>query len=153
MITPSLGRIVLFHPFPEVDRLPDYQPHPAIVTFVHSDRAVNLAVFNSAGGHYPRENVQFLQDAENPPKGTREWAEWAPDGTAEGKARAEIRAGEKVDDAAATAADKKAAETAQSRADRLKADAEATAQKPGETVEQRDARVATAVAAQKAATQ
>ena len=93
MITPSLGRIVLFHPFPEVDRLPYYQPHVAIVTFVHSDRAVNLAVFNSSGGSYSRENIPFLQDAENPQKGTREWAEWAPDGTAEGVAAAKTAAG------------------------------------------------------------
>ena len=87
MIIPKVGAHVLFHPFNENERLPDYQPHAAIVTYVHNDRLVNLAAFNSGGGTYARENVELLQDDDRAPNGKTPFAEWVPADDSAGEVR------------------------------------------------------------------
>jgi len=208
MISPKVGSLVLFHPFAAVERGADYQPHAAIVTFVHSDRLVNLAVFNSGGGSYGREAVSLLQDDDQPPRGKTPFADWIPEeGTAgdvrpgwidtrpapaagetaaqrdarlrdrgpngpaddgrysadkapadsawaqsradrlggQGRAASEFGADADARRAAISGGAPKEPDTlARASADRLKAEAEDTAPRSGETVEQRDARVAAA---------
>jgi hypothetical protein len=71
MISPTIGRVVLFHP-----ANPHDQPFPALVAYVHSDRMVNLAVFDSNGNPFGKTSVQLLQDGDPTP----DWCycEWMP---------------------------------------------------------------------------
>jgi hypothetical protein len=48
-ITPSVGRIVWYHPPKREDGGRLLQPQAAIITYVHSDTLVNLAAFGSLG--------------------------------------------------------------------------------------------------------
>lgn len=77
MIKPTIGRVVWYHPpkSPSKD-----QPHAALVSFVHSDTTVNLAVFNDRGEHYNATSV-FLWDGESEfPQSVAAsgYAEWMP---------------------------------------------------------------------------
>jgi hypothetical protein len=71
MISPTVGRVVWFHRFTK-----DEPPEAAIVTFVHSDSLVNLAVFNSNGGVIGFTGVALWQGEGEAPAG--EYAEWMP---------------------------------------------------------------------------
>ena len=63
MISPSIGRIVWFHPHIS-ERDPNAQPLAAIVAKVISDRCVNLGVFAGDGTTFPRQHVPLLQDGD-----------------------------------------------------------------------------------------
>ena len=77
MITPSIGRIVWFQPSkPAVQPLRG-QPLAAIVTYVWSDRMVNLTVFDQAGAPFTATSVTLLQDDEEKPQHGY-FAEWMP---------------------------------------------------------------------------
>lgn len=67
---PSIGRIVHFHPRPGVT-------HAAIVTFVHSDTCVNLAVFDSNGGTEGKTSVQLVAPGQSKPE-FGFFCEWMP---------------------------------------------------------------------------
>lgn len=72
MITPTVGRVVWFHP----DHAHD-QPQAAIITYVHSERIVNLAAFGPDGNTSPRASVRLLQDGEVNDEGEM-YAVWMP---------------------------------------------------------------------------
>jgi hypothetical protein len=77
MIKPTVGRVVLYTPqkvegFPHaVDQL------AAIVVYVHSDKLINLTVFDSNGGAYGVCSVDLIQDGDPKPEFGR-YAEWMP---------------------------------------------------------------------------
>lgn len=70
MITPTVGRVVWYHP-----EKPHEQPWAAIVTYVHSDRMVNLVVFDENGFGKPKTSVQLVQDSDG--RGLN-YCEWMP---------------------------------------------------------------------------
>ena len=72
MIQPTVGRVVLFHPFGKQDRT-----YPALVCFVHSDRMINLGGFDQDGVPFSACSVQLLQDGDTLPDVTA-YAEWMP---------------------------------------------------------------------------
>ncbi len=74
MIAPTIGRVVWFY-----ERcVPDTaeQALAAIVTYVHSDRLVNLAVFDGNGKCAGRISVPLRQPADVAPRGM--FCEWMP---------------------------------------------------------------------------
>lgn len=78
MITPSIGRVVWFHPANGDESIVFRdQPLAAIVTYVWSDRMVNLAVFDANGLHSAHTSVNLLQDNDVAPEYGR-YAEWMP---------------------------------------------------------------------------
>lgn len=79
-ITPTPGRIVWYWPSANdgVPSLPG-QPLAAIVTAVHTERRVNLSVFDSYGNTHARGNVSLIQpDDIRPQPGSFNFAEWMP---------------------------------------------------------------------------
>lgn len=77
MIKPTVGRVVWFWPNGVPLAAVDAQPHAALVTHVHGDECVNLAVFDANGNPYPRHSVMLHQD-ENVPRPTSPHASWMP---------------------------------------------------------------------------
>lgn len=75
MIKPTIGRVVWFW-----DRRPDVprqsQAHAALVTYVHSDAMVNLAVFDADGHIRSCTSVPLVQDDNEAPAGL--YCEWMP---------------------------------------------------------------------------
>lgn len=67
-IPPSVGRVLLYYP-PGIT--PPAQPHPAIVSHVHSDTCVNVAIFDGNGRPYmtPPTSVLLVQPGQEPPAG------------------------------------------------------------------------------------
>lgn len=78
MISPTIGRVVWFHPSTS-DALMggSNQPLAALVTYVHGDRCVNLAAFDVNGCLYSRCSVLLLQDDDVAPENGY-YAEWMP---------------------------------------------------------------------------
>lgn len=78
MITPAVGRIVwYFRGEDDPGPSPEGQPLAAIVTHVHSDRLINLSVFDATGVPYSRCSVTLVQPGESPPT-TGRFANWMP---------------------------------------------------------------------------
>lgn len=79
MISPTVGRVIWFTP-PPADRLIGltHQPWPALVTYVHGDRMINIAGFNSNGTPFSRTSVRLLQDDEKPSYEGEPVASWMP---------------------------------------------------------------------------
>lgn len=78
MIKPSIGRVVWFTPSKtDADLNFSIQLLAALVTYVHSDRCVNLAVFDANGGHHARASVTLLQD-DDVGNEAGYYAEWMP---------------------------------------------------------------------------
>lgn len=81
VITPTIGRVVWYtpaaHPAPEGA---DYggQPFGALVTYVHGDRLVNLAVFDHNGVAQSRTAVPLVQEGDDKPGDGRCYCEWMP---------------------------------------------------------------------------
>jgi hypothetical protein len=77
VISPTPGRIVWFHPAPHdgVATL-NGQPLAAIVSGVHSDRLINLAVFDAYGNSQQRSNVHLVQPGDATPDSAH--ATWMP---------------------------------------------------------------------------
>jgi hypothetical protein len=71
-IEPTPGRIVWYHPaFAHTAAL------AAIVVGIHSERLVNLTVFNDDGSMHPELEVTLLQDDDAAPA-DKPYAEWMP---------------------------------------------------------------------------
>jgi hypothetical protein len=70
MIKPTVGRVVHYFQSPKHD------PQAAIITCVHNDRIVNLAVFASDGGHAGHTSVTLAQDADQPSGPHARWMEY-----------------------------------------------------------------------------
>lgn len=78
VITPTAGRMVWFWPGrAETDEPVSGRPFAAIVAFVHSDRMVNLAVFNHNGQPEWHTSVPLIQEDDKKPELGR-YAEWMP---------------------------------------------------------------------------
>jgi hypothetical protein len=81
MSKPTVGRVVWFHPgLRDTERmmvLDGQQPMRADVVFVHNDRMVNLMVTDHAGGLWPRDNVELIQEGDAIPK-SQSYCEWMP---------------------------------------------------------------------------
>lgn len=79
MIEPTIGRVVWFTPAKTDESLSgSSQPLAALVAHVHSDRCVNLAVFDAnGGGSHSRTSVTLLQDDDVAPEAGY-YAEWMP---------------------------------------------------------------------------
>jgi len=76
MIKPTIGRVVWFWD-KSPDRPQQSQAHAALVTYVHSDTMVNLAVFDAGGHSHPHGSVLLVQDADSEvPAGP--YCEWMP---------------------------------------------------------------------------
>lgn len=80
MIKPTIGRVVWFTPSKnsaESGFVAGDQPLAAIVAYVHSDKMVNLTVFDANGNPHSKTSVDLIQDGEPKP----EWGfccEWMP---------------------------------------------------------------------------
>lgn len=84
MIKPTVGRIVHYYPSTNEVReinakgLMAYagQPLAAIIACVHSDRMVNLAIFDQGGTNFERRSVTLVQDGDDIPVGS--YCAWMP---------------------------------------------------------------------------
>jgi glyoxylase-like metal-dependent hydrolase (beta-lactamase superfamily II) len=78
MIKPTVGRVVHFYPESNDSML--YRggdtPLAAIITHVHSDYCVNLAVFSAEGYALARTSVRLVHDAR--PRSGSQFCEWMP---------------------------------------------------------------------------
>lgn len=80
MIKPTVGRIVWFTPSKnsaESGFAAGDQPLAAIIAYVHNDRMVNLAVFDSNGVSHSKTSVDLIQDGEAKPE-YGFYCEWMP---------------------------------------------------------------------------
>lgn len=74
MIIPTIGRVVwVIRPY---DTLDIKQPEVGLVTYVHSDRCINVAGFNSNGTPFSLTSLTLVQDDEPKPEGN--FACWMP---------------------------------------------------------------------------
>lgn len=64
IITPTVGRSILFKPDPVNNPTLLFV---ALICAVHSDRLVNLAVFDEAGNQFSRQSVTLVQDGDEAP--------------------------------------------------------------------------------------
>jgi len=76
MIKPSIGRVVWFTESQAARKANNGQPFAAIVTYVHSDSLVNLAVFDANGGCIPKTSVFLHQPEDDTPQNY--YCEWMP---------------------------------------------------------------------------
>ena len=76
MIAPSIGRVVWFTPHIN-DSIKSDQKMAALVTYVHGNECVNLAVFDANGNNHSRCSVHLLQDDVQGAE-TGYYAEWMP---------------------------------------------------------------------------
>ena len=79
MIKPTVGRVVLYHP-PSNAAEGGFSPAPtcaAIVAYVHSDRMLNLGVFDANGVVHSRTSVPLIQEGEAVPD-VGNYCEWMP---------------------------------------------------------------------------
>lgn len=78
MIQPSLGRVVWFTPHDSDSMARGNEGRCAgLVVHVHSDRCVNLAVFDANGRSHPQTSVRLLQDDDERPEAGF-YCEWMP---------------------------------------------------------------------------
>jgi hypothetical protein len=76
MIKPSIGRVVWYHPAGPIVPA-GAQPLAALVTYVHSDTCVNLAVFDSNGVASSQTSV-FLDQGDGGAVPDSGYCEWMP---------------------------------------------------------------------------
>lgn len=83
VIAPSIGRVVWYWPS-QVDNENGYifsggQPFAALVAYVHTDRLVNLSVFDMHGRHFAKQEVVLVQPVDKPQvKLAGGYCEWMP---------------------------------------------------------------------------
>lgn len=81
MISPTVGRVVLFVPGQDMYgfgySLSAGAQHAATVAYVHSDRCVNLSVTDSNGKQFARTSVT-LRQPEDPIPSAGDYCEWMP---------------------------------------------------------------------------
>ena len=80
MIKPTVGRMSWYYTSSNEhltgsDSPP--QPCASIITYVHSDKLVNLAVFAPDGTLHPRQFIKLLQDDDVHPSG-EPYVQWMP---------------------------------------------------------------------------
>lgn len=75
MITPTIGRVVLFH-LDASQHMSD-QPYPALVSYVWNDRMINVGFFDANGVAGSATSVPLIQNDEPSPS-MGYWAEWMP---------------------------------------------------------------------------
>lgn len=82
MITPTAGRVVWYFKSPNENEsgfarpANEATPLAAIIAYVHSDRMVNLTVFDANGVPHPRTSVPLVQEGDEIPGGSH--CEWMP---------------------------------------------------------------------------
>lgn len=74
MITPTVGRVVLFWAKPPSEQ---GQPFAATVAYVHGDRAVNLSYVDHNGQQHAATSVQLVQP-EDLTSNESYYCEWMP---------------------------------------------------------------------------
>lgn len=74
MIQPTIGRVVWFRPNGMSEK---EQAHAALITFVHSDTVVNLAVFGPNGIPYAKTSV-YLKQSQYELDAFMDYCEWMP---------------------------------------------------------------------------
>lgn len=74
-IKPTVGRIVWY--WDDDNRKPNGQPLAAIVTYVRSDRLVNLQVMARYGASFPASSIPLVQEGETPGVHVA-YCEWMP---------------------------------------------------------------------------
>lgn len=82
IIKPTIGRVVWFRPSqttvdPGFASHGNDQPYAAMIAHVHSDRLVNLSVFDANGTAHSRTSVELVQDGDAVP-GCGYYCEWMP---------------------------------------------------------------------------
>lgn len=77
VIKPEPSRHVHFIPHAPGVGLETDKPHAAIVTHVHSDRLVNLCVFDKNGNPVPKTSVPLVQPGDVEPVGY-DYCRWMP---------------------------------------------------------------------------
>lgn len=104
-IKPTVGRIVYFYESkPGIGSghsnagFTTTGPHAAVVTQVHSDNCVNLAVFNQNGNStFGRTSIKLLAPGETRPfhanSNTEQWVEWMPHQIATSNGQANLQRG------------------------------------------------------------
>ena len=75
MIKPTVGRGVWYRM--QKPKMPEEQPHAAIITFVHDDRRVNITYFGRNGSPFGRTGILLIQDGDEIPEQTA-FCEWMP---------------------------------------------------------------------------
>jgi len=75
MISPTIGRVVLFYRAKNLHI--GSQAYPALVSYVHSDRRINVGYFDSNGAAGSACSVLLIQDDEPAPENGH-YAEWMP---------------------------------------------------------------------------
>lgn len=84
VITPTPGRVVWYWPTPEDIKQGMFaypgsdQPMAATVSFVHSDRMVNLSVVDHNGKPFEKRSVTLLQEGDTVRNSKYGYAEWMP---------------------------------------------------------------------------
>jgi len=75
MISPSIGRVVWYHPpgHPSSD-----QPWPALISYVHNDQLINVGGFRADGTSFDAREVRLVQDASETVKLSDGYACWMP---------------------------------------------------------------------------
>ena len=83
VIKPTVGRVVWYWPY---GFTPGQQPQAAIVAHVHSDRLVNLAIFDPNGCPMlkPPTSVKLVQEGDEEPT-SGNYCSWMPFQTAQAK--------------------------------------------------------------------
>lgn len=77
-ITPTVGRVVLFHPGAgDSIYISGQQPLAAQIACVHDDNCITLGVLDGEGNHHARKHVKLLEDGEVV-VATSEYCYWMP---------------------------------------------------------------------------
>lgn len=78
MIQPTIGRVVWYRAG-QLDGMLRIGEQPFIghVAYVHTDRSVNLVIFDHYGNSFAREKVVLVQEGDDKPHDTG-YAEWMP---------------------------------------------------------------------------
>ena len=76
MIKPTVGRVVLFHPYATDTSHAQIgeEPHAALIAAVWSDTCINIAAFDANGVPYGQTSVLLWQEGN--PKPDSGYAEW-----------------------------------------------------------------------------
>lgn len=77
MITPTIGRVVWYHPTLIDGMRLSKDPHAATVAYVWNERTVNLSVVDHSGYQYTKQSVPLLQ-GEGPHPASGGFCTWMP---------------------------------------------------------------------------
>lgn len=74
MIVPSIGRVVWFRKYRPLSE--QEQAEAAMITYVHTERLVNLVVFDAYGKTRSECSITLVQEGDDAPQ--VDYAEWMP---------------------------------------------------------------------------